>query len=70
LIGIDKFELKLDGRASGAMAFCSGTSEQLPGLTLEVALIPIADEFSSIEANSRRRTVPYDAAKFPKVGVR
>jgi hypothetical protein len=70
LIGIDEFELKLDGRSSGAMAFCSGTVEQAPGLTLEVALIRCAEESPSIQANNRRRTTPFDAAKLPQIGSR
>jgi hypothetical protein len=70
LIGIDEFELKLDGRTSGAIAFCSGILEQVPGLTLEVALIRMADELSSIGPISRRRTPPFDAAKFPRVNRR
>ena len=70
LIGIDEFELKLDGRSSGAMAFCSGSIERVPGLTLEVALIRSADEPSSIEPISQRRTTPFDATKFPKIDSR
>jgi hypothetical protein len=70
LIGIDEFELKLDGRTSGAMAFCSGTLEQVPGLTLEVALIRSGNEPSAIEPFGLRRTTPFDATKFPLVNSR
>jgi hypothetical protein len=70
LIGIDEFELKLDGRSSGATAFCSGTLERVPGLILEVALIRSANEPSSIEPISQRRTTPFDATKFPKIDSR
>jgi hypothetical protein len=70
LIGIDEFELKLDGRSSGATAFCSGTLERVPGLILKVALIHSANESSSIEPISQRRTTPFDAAKFPEVDSR
>jgi hypothetical protein len=70
LIGIDEFELKLNGRSSGSIAFCSGTVDREPGLTLEVTLIRRAEEPSSIAPNSRRRTTPFDAAKLPKLSRR
>jgi hypothetical protein len=70
LIGIDEFELKLDGRISGAMAFCAGTLDQVPGVTLEVALIRGGDDFPTIEANSWRPSGQFDATKFPKIGGR
>lgn len=44
LIGVDEFELELDGRISGAMAFCSSALDHVPGLTLKVALIRSSDE--------------------------
>jgi hypothetical protein len=39
-------------------------------LILEVALIRSANEPSSIEPISQRRTTPFDAAKLPKVDSR
>jgi hypothetical protein len=66
LIGIDEFELKLNGRSSGAIAFCSGGLGLEPDLILEVVLIRRVEEASSIEANNQRRATTFDAAKFPK----
>ena len=70
LIGIDEFELTLDGRSTGAIAFCSGTSDQVTRVTLEVALIRRGDDLPTIEANSWRPSTQFDATKFPKIGGR
>ena len=64
VFGVDEVELKLEGRSTGAMVVCSGTTEQAPGLTFEATLIRSRDQLP--ERNSPP-IVPFDATKWPKV---
>jgi len=65
VFGIDEVVLKLEGRCRGKMAVCAGTAEQVPGVGVEVTLIPSRDDPSGgVEPNYR--PMPFDATKLPK----
>jgi hypothetical protein len=44
VFGIDNVDLILTGKSTATTASCTGTVEQLPGMTFEATLIPIADQ--------------------------
>jgi hypothetical protein len=44
VFGIDNVDLTLTGKSTATMASCTGTVEQVPGMTFESTLIPIADQ--------------------------
>jgi hypothetical protein len=64
VFGVDEVELKLEGRSTGALVVCSGTTEHAPGLTFEATLIRSRDQLP--ERNSPP-IFPFDATKLPKV---
>ena len=44
VFGIDEVEIQLAGTASARFASCSGEVAQVPGLILEIILIPVGEE--------------------------
>jgi hypothetical protein len=68
VFGIDEFELQLEGRSSGRLIACSGTSPQAPGVSFEATLIRRREEPPKM-----RQVEPsdsFDPAKFPKLPTR
>jgi len=43
VFGIDNVDLTLQGKSSGRVASCRGTSRQAPGMAFEATLVRIAD---------------------------
>jgi len=64
LFGRDEVEVELSGVSSGAMATCSGTAREAPGVTFEATLIYSQDEAPA--ADARGAVVKLNADKLPK----
>jgi hypothetical protein len=64
VFGLDEIELKLAGTFKGATAFCSGTSDQAPGLCFEATLFGGLDQ---PPPDTRPAAVVFDAARFAKI---
>jgi hypothetical protein len=65
VFGIDEVVLKLEGRCQGEMVACAGTAEQVPGVKVDVTLIPCRED-PTPEPTYRPVPVPFDARKLPK----
>jgi hypothetical protein len=65
VFGVDEIELKLAGIFKGSTAFCSGTSDQAPGLRFEATLFGGLDQPLP---DTRSVAVVFDAARFAKIG--
>jgi hypothetical protein len=63
VFGIDEVVLKLEGRCQGEMVVCAGTAEQVPGVKVDVTLIPCREDPTP---EPTYRPVPFDARKLPK----
>ncbi|MBR0737628.1 hypothetical protein JQ581_11890 [Bradyrhizobium liaoningense] len=64
VFGRDEVEVELSGVSSGAMATCSGTSRQAPGVLFEATLIYSQDDAPA--AAARGAVVKLNADKLPK----
>ncbi|QIO35902.1 hypothetical protein [Bradyrhizobium sp. 1(2017)] len=64
VFGRDEVEVELSGVSSGAMATCSGTSRQAPGVMFEATLIYSQDDAPA--AGARGAVVKLNADKLPK----
>ena len=65
VLGIDEIELKLAGAFKGGTAFCSGTSDQAPGLRFEATLFGGIDQ--PPPPGTRPAAAVFDAALFAKI---
>src|ERR1700692_2278564 len=63
VFGIGEVVLKLEGRCQGEMGVCAGTAEQVPGVKVDVTLIPCREDPTP---EPTYRPVPFDARKLPK----
>lgn len=68
VFGIDEVELKLTGRSNGTIATCSGTVDEVPGLTFEATLIFSQDTPPRTEP--RRTTTAFAADKLSRLPPR
>jgi len=67
VLGVDEIELKLAGAFKGATAFCSGTSDQAPGVRFEAMLFGGLDQPPVSDA--KPPAVVFDAARFAKISA-
>lgn len=64
VFGLDEVEVELSGVCSGAMATCSGTAREAPGVRFEATLIYSQDDAPA--AGARSPVVKLNADKLPK----
>lgn len=64
LFGRDEVEVELSGVCSGAMATCSGTAREAPGVMFEATLIYSQDDAPA--ADARGAVVKLNADKLPR----
>jgi hypothetical protein len=65
VFGVDEIELKLAGAFKGATAFCTGTSDQAPGLCFEATLFGGMDQRPV--PDTKPAAVVFDAARFARI---
>lgn len=64
VFGPDEVEVELSGVCSGAMATCSGTAREAPGVMFEATLIYSQEDTPA--ADAKRAVVKLNADKLPK----
>ncbi len=65
VLGVDEIELKLAGAFKGGTAFCSGTSDQAPGVRFEATLFGGTDQPPA--PGTGPPAVVFDAARFARI---
>ncbi|WGS23338.1 MULTISPECIES: hypothetical protein [unclassified Bradyrhizobium] len=70
VFGVDDLVLRLEGLSAGAIATCTGTADQVPGVPFEATLIPSEGLPAEPKANAPTPAPKFDASKLPKLPSR
>jgi hypothetical protein len=68
VFGTDDLVLRLEGLSAGAIATCTGTADQVPGVIFEATLIP--SQRTLTEPKTCAPAPKFDASKLPKLPSR